>query len=84
MTPHRGNTVLFRSSQQLLHLCLGTLKGFLNTVLFKGRSGLGVDRGRSVKIIDLPGGQINYPSSEWIPILTISFLLATPLCLGLE
>ena len=27
MTPHEGNTFLFRSSQQLPHLRLGTLKG---------------------------------------------------------
>ena len=30
MTPHRGNTVLFRSSQQLPRLRLGPLKGFLS------------------------------------------------------
>ena len=30
MTPHRGNTILFRSSQQLPHLRLGPLKGFLS------------------------------------------------------
>ena len=30
MTPHWGNTVLFRSSQQLFGLCLGPLKGFLS------------------------------------------------------
>ena len=30
MTPHRGNTVLFRSSQQLPRLCLGPSKGFLS------------------------------------------------------
>ena len=28
MTPRRGNTILFRSSQQLPCLCLGPLKGF--------------------------------------------------------
>ena len=37
MTPHRGNTILFRSSQQLPRLCLGPLKGFsADMVLFKG------------------------------------------------
>ena len=30
MTPHRGNTILFRSSQQLPRLRLGPLKGFLS------------------------------------------------------
>ena len=30
MTPHRGNTILFRSSQQLPHLRLRPLKGFLS------------------------------------------------------
>ena len=30
MTPHRGNTVLFRSSQQLSCLCHGPWKGFLS------------------------------------------------------
>ena len=30
MTPHRGNTILFRSSQQLPRLCLGPSKGFLS------------------------------------------------------
>ena len=30
MTPHRGNTFRFRSSQQLLCLCLGPSKGFLS------------------------------------------------------
>ena len=30
MTPHRGNTTLFRSSQQLPRLCLGPSKGFLS------------------------------------------------------
>ena len=28
MTPHQGNTILFRSSQQLPRLRLGPLKGF--------------------------------------------------------
>ena len=31
MTPHRGNTILFRSSQQLPRLRLGPLKGFLSS-----------------------------------------------------
>ena len=30
MTPHRGNTILFRSSQQLPRLRLGPSKGFLS------------------------------------------------------
>ena len=30
MTPHRGNTFLFRSSQQLPRLCLRPSKGFLS------------------------------------------------------
>ena len=30
MTPHRGNTILFCSSQQLPRLCLGPSKGFLS------------------------------------------------------
>ena len=30
MTPHQGNTVLFRSSQQLPRFRLGPLKGFLS------------------------------------------------------
>ena len=30
MTPHRGNTILFLSSQQLPRLRLGPLKGFLS------------------------------------------------------
>ena len=30
MTPRRGNTILFRSSQQLPRLCLGPSKGFLS------------------------------------------------------
>ena len=30
MTPHRGNTILIRSYQQLPRLCLGPLKGFLS------------------------------------------------------
>ena len=30
MTPHQGNTILFRSSQQLPRLRLGPLKGFLS------------------------------------------------------
>ena len=30
MTPHRGNGILSRSSQQLLRLCLRPLKGFIN------------------------------------------------------
>ena len=30
MTPHRGNTILFHSSQQLPHLRLGPSKGFLS------------------------------------------------------
>ena len=30
MTPHQGNTILFRSSQQLPCLCLGHSKGFLS------------------------------------------------------
>ena len=30
MTPHGGNTILFRSSQQLSRLRLGTSKGFLS------------------------------------------------------
>ena len=30
MTPRRGNTILFRSSQQLPRLRLGPLKGFLS------------------------------------------------------
>ena len=30
MTPHRGNTILFRSSQQLPRLHLGPSKGFLS------------------------------------------------------
>ena len=30
MTPHQGNTILFRSSQQLPRLCLGPSKGFLS------------------------------------------------------
>ena len=30
MTPRRGNTILFRSSQQLPRLCLGPLKCFLS------------------------------------------------------
>ena len=30
MTPHRGDTILFRSSQQLLRLRLGPLKGVLS------------------------------------------------------
>ena len=30
MTPHQGNTILFRSSQQLPRLCLRPLKGFLS------------------------------------------------------
>ena len=30
MTPRRGNTILFCSSQQLHCLCLGALKGFLS------------------------------------------------------
>ena len=30
MTPHRGNTILFRSSQQLPRFCLGPSKGFLS------------------------------------------------------
>ena len=30
MTPHRGNTILFRSSQQLPRLRLGSSKGFLS------------------------------------------------------
>ena len=28
MNPHKGNIILFRSSQQLPHLCLGPSKGF--------------------------------------------------------
>ena len=37
MTPHRGNTILFRSSQQLPHLRLGPLKAFrANTAPFEG------------------------------------------------
>ena len=30
LTPHRGNTILFRSSQQLPRLRLGPLKDFLS------------------------------------------------------
>ena len=30
MTPRRGNTILFHSSQQLPRLCLGPMKGFLS------------------------------------------------------
>ena len=30
VTPHRGNTILFRSSQQLPRLRLGPSKGFLS------------------------------------------------------
>ena len=30
MTPHWGNTIFFRSSQQLPRLCLGPLKGILS------------------------------------------------------
>ena len=30
MTPHRGNTILFRSSQELPRIRLGPLKGFLS------------------------------------------------------
>ena len=30
ITPHRGNTILFRSSQQLTRLRLGPSKGFLS------------------------------------------------------
>ena len=30
MTPHQGNTILFRSSQQLPRLRLGPSKGFLS------------------------------------------------------
>ena len=36
MTPHRGNTVLFRSSQQIPRLCFEPSKGFLSLAPFWG------------------------------------------------